>query len=217
MASKFDATQHNLMARAIEKEGKKLLEATNRPNIVTVQQFMPFIELFQIDYSKVDTEFRNTPEGKRLGELYQLYRTSLSINIYEPTIVIESLENPVEVAWLDRAITRFKSDAVDGEDSARNSVPGGISKASQTTREELLVQASTIDTLSANNTPEQMREFALIKGESALIRKNFFEKNMSDRAKKLAGLLGTPEGEDGSDVADAPQASGIEDFGLDDD
>jgi hypothetical protein len=155
--------------------GKALLEETNKPNIITLEQFEPFIPMFNMDKDKyaTDKDYR-----AQMNRLYNIYVKGLGINIYEPTIVVMSKDDPRECYYLDRIFTRVKSDVVD-DDSQRSKVPSVVSRAALITREDLLLEASMLDIVKANTSPDQKAFFAKVKVDSALIQKRFVENNLN--------------------------------------
>lgn len=201
---------HNISQ--FSKLGKALLEQSEQPNIITYAQFEPFLPLFQgIDYERlkpgVDEAYRTY-----IARLLRDYRVNLGINLYQPTIVVDRLEEPRrELYFLDRAFTRFNSDAVEGR-SMRDSVPGAVARASSATRDQMLLEASVLDVMEANNTPEQKAYFARVKMESALINKYFFENNLSP--EKKAEILG---GQETPQNGESPPGGSTIDFIIDDD
>lgn len=197
----------NHLVRQLEMAGKKLLEETNRPNVITYAQFEPYITLFNADKVKLNEDQNYRREMQRLLENY---RVNLGINFYEPTIVIMSETDRTEIAFLDRIFTRIRSDAVTG-DSKRDSVPSVINKASPVNRDQLMVQASILDLIDANNTPEQRNFLARVKMESAIIQKHFSEKNLSSE-KRTESLNVAAE-----EVSLTGSSDGSISFELDDD
>lgn len=163
--------------------GKVLLEETNKPNIITLEQFEPFIPMFNMDRDKYATDKEYQAQMNRL---YNIYVKGLGINIYEPTIVIMSKDDPRECYYLDRIFTRVKSDVVE-EDSQRSKVPSAVSRAAPVTRDDLLLEASMLDIVKANTSPDQKAFFAKVKVDSALIQKRFVENNLNP--EKRAELI----------------------------
>lgn len=160
--------------------GQVLLEQTNRPNVVTLEQFTPFIPLFNTDVKRYETD----REYKlHINRLYNSYVKGLGINLYEPTIIIASREDPKEIGFLDRAFTRIKSDNIEGE-SNRNLVPSVVSKASNVTRDDLILEASLSDIGKANTTAEQKEFFTKIKIMSAFLHNRFVENHLSEDKRK---------------------------------
>ena len=162
------------------KLGTKMLEDTNKPNVITLEQFQPFIPLFNMN-----KELYEEDESYRLSinRLYNQFIRGLNINLYQPTIVIRSREDPTECYFLNRRFTRIKSDGVEGK-SMRDTVPAAVSKAASTTRDQLILEASVRDLIAANSTPEQKSYFTRIRMESALIEKNFVERNLSPEKRQ---------------------------------
>ena len=182
--------------RLIE-DGKKLVAETNRPNVITLAQFTPFLPLFQMseeDQKRYQADRPNGPYAQAMEALYKRYILELGINKHQRTVVIQSLENPVELVVLPRLFTRIQPDKVAGE-SARKRIPGNISKAASVTRDQMMLDAGLIDLMTANQSPEQNRYFALGKMEQAIIQKAFVERNMSPEAKakllKESGITST--------------------------
>jgi hypothetical protein len=204
-AIKKKLSENHLVSK-FSKEGTKLLEETERPNLITLNQFEPFIPMFNMDKKKYEED-----ETYRLSmnRLYNQYVRGLGINLYQPTIVIMSQEDPTEVYFLDRVYTRFKSDIVDGK-SMRDTVPSAIARNASTTRDQVLLEASVRDLVEANNTPEQRAYFRRIRTDSAIIQKNFVERNMSpEKRAELMAQINESKGE-------AVQTGSV-DFELDDD
>lgn len=164
--------------------GKKLLEETNKPNIITQEQLKPYLALFSVD----NEEYNNNEIYKRqIQRLSNEYIRQLNINIYEPTIVIDSLENHKVILVMNRRFTRIKSDNVDGK-SHRDLVPASIARNASVTRDNLLQGASLKDLVMMNNSPEQKAYFERVKKESAHIQKFFLENVASE--EKRQELLG---------------------------
>lgn len=157
------------------KEGTKLLENTNKPNIITVEQFLPYISLFNTDKDLYETD----PNYKsKMTQLYSQYIRELGINLYEPTLVIRSKEDQTIEVFLQRRFTRIAADNTDGR-SFRDTVPGAVSKAASATRDQLILDASIRDLVEANKTDSQMDYFRRIRKESAFIEAQFLKRNMS--------------------------------------
>ena len=171
-------------AQQLTKLGGELVAKAKLPNVITVAQFQPFIELYRVDKTRRDNDkaYRD-----RLQALYDNFIHGLGINRYQPIIVIESLENPVDVYYLDRQWTAIRSDLVDG-DSARNTVPNNLPKTAPVTRDELIEGATLRDVVSANSTLEQKAYFKKVQETSAYLRKRFTERNLSPdlRTEQLA-------------------------------
>ncbi len=157
------------------KEGTKLLENTNKPNIITVEQFLPYISLFNMDKELYESD---PTYKKRMDQLYSQYIRELSINLYETTLVIRSKEDPVIEVFLNRRFTRIAADNKEGR-SFRDTVPGAISKAATTTRDQLILDASIRDLVEANKDEGQMDYFRRVRRESAFIEAQFLKRNMS--------------------------------------
>lgn len=187
--------------------GKILLEETNRPNVITLEQFEPFIPMFNADKVRYSTD---TDYQAKMNALYNQYVRGLGINIYEPTIVIASKDDPRECYYLDRIFTRIRPDVAE-ENSTRDQVPSAVSRTSNVTRDDMLLEASMIDIIKANTTPEQKAFFAKIRVDSALIQKRFVENNLTP--EKRNELL---KGIDEIKPIGEPTSSGMI-FELDDD
>ena len=74
-----ESLKNNNYVNQFSEEGTKLLEQTNRPNVITVAQFMPFIALFQMseeDKARYQKEHPRGgspvgPYGRHMFDLYQ--------------------------------------------------------------------------------------------------------------------------------------------------
>jgi hypothetical protein len=166
---------NNSDAARFAQLGKELLEKTNRPNIITLDQFTPFIPLFKVDQERYDKE---EDYRKQLGRMFERYRVELSINLYEPTIVVRSKTDSTELYFLDRLMTRIQSDVVDGRsnrDEAISKGPRGVGvNAGQVT-----LDASFKDLMVANASPDQKNTFLRSRIQSALIATHFARHNIS--------------------------------------
>lgn len=162
-------------AEQFSKMGTELIKNIDKPNVITLAQFEPFISLFQDNQKKYEED---DSYAKERNALFLRYKNELSINLYQPTIVIESLENPVEHYFLDRIFTRIKSDQVMGA-SFREQVPSNIPKNASVTQADLVINASVKDIAAANNTPEQIEYFKRVRASSALITKLFVDRNLN--------------------------------------
>jgi hypothetical protein len=158
------------------KQGAKLLEQTNRPNVITVEQFAPYVALYKVDLEKYEEEDQYR---LHISRLFQQFRVNLSINMFEPTLVVRSQEDQTVVYHLNRVFTRIRPDAVPEGTSARLTIPPIGPRTPKDKRENLMVNAVLTDVSRANNTPEQLKEFLRMRGESALIKKRFVEHNLS--------------------------------------
>lgn len=181
------------------KEGAKLLEETNRPNVITAEQFMPYVLLFNMDKEQYE---KDQTYRLRINRLYNSYIRDLGINLYELTVVVESKENPVPLVVLNRRFTRIQGDRVDGK-SMRDTVPAAIMKTADTTRDQEILKASVMDLVAANNTPEQKEYFTKVRMDSAMVEKWFAARNASPTARAELMGEGTTDaavpGSDGSD------------------
>lgn len=200
--------KNNHLVKQFADEGRKLLEKTERPNIITYAQFEPFIPLFNLDRKKYEDD---QTYRLQMNRLYNQYTKGLGINLYQPTIVVVSEEDPTELYFLDRRFTRFKSDVVDGK-SMRDNVPAAITRNASATRDQLLLDASIMDVMAANSTEEMKSYFARVKMDSALIQKNFVERNLSP--EKKAEIMGETSPSDNREVG---SSSSMEFFLVDDD
>ena len=164
--------QDNFVSRLVE-QGKELLAETNRPNVITIEQFRPYVGLFNVDKDryKHDRDYRG-----HLERLHAQYIRELSINKYEPTIVILSRDDPKPVYYLQRYFTRIASDAVEGK-GKRDTVPAAIAASASQTRDQMILAASITDLVNANRSPEQMDQFKRIRADSAWIDRMFAEHN----------------------------------------
>lgn len=190
-----DSLQKNSAAvRQLVEQGALLLAETNRPNIITLAQFEPFIPLFKMDKNRYAKDRGYELEMNRL---YNRWKRELEINLYEITIVIKSKEDPQEVYWLDRTFTRIQSDFVpDNGKSHRDTVPAAVARSADMTRDDQILQASLHDLMEANKTEEQMNEFFRAKMESSLVQKRFFENNLSEDLRKE--ILGGGDNQSGT-------------------
>lgn len=184
----------NHMVAQFSKLGTKLLEQTEKPNVITLAQFEPFIPLFNLDKVRYDEDVEYQHWANRL---YNQFVRGLEINLYFPTIVIRSKEDPTEVYWLNRTFTRIKADATDGS-SVRDTVPAAVSKVANTTRDDMLLKASLHDLVEANKTPEQMEYFLQMRRETALMNEKFQKHNLSPE-KKAALTVKSPEASSSDD------------------
>jgi len=175
-----ESISKNHLAAIVAKEGNKLLEESERPNIITYAQFEPYIPLFNYDKERYDKDSGYKLEMHRL---YNQYKLSLGINMYHPTIVIFSKEDPRAVYFLDRVWTRFKSDAV-GTTNNRDSVPAAVNRTSNVTRDMMILDASLRDLATANSAPDSLAYFKKVRNDSALIQKLFVENNLNPELKK---------------------------------
>jgi hypothetical protein len=169
----------NPMVLALIKEGGELVRQSEKPNVITVEQFLPFVPLFKMDKERyLSEEPEKGPYYLAITELDKRFLRDLSINKYQPILVIRSREDDRIVAWFDRRFTRIKSDAFAGP-SAKDKVPRNVPRATGTTRGELLFEASIVDLAHANQTPEVLAYFRRIREESAFINQRFMEQNMT--------------------------------------
>jgi len=173
------------------KQGLKLLENTNRPNIITVEQFAPFIALYKFDEEK----YENDGQYKEyITRLTQQFRVSLSINLHEPILVVRSKEDQTVVYHLNRVFTRIKPDALLEGNSAKQNLSELGPRVDKKKRDDLMVGAIMTDIVNANNTPEQLDRFRQVRQESALINKRFVEQNLSHaKREELLSDLSPPE------------------------
>lgn len=163
------------------KQGNKLLEETNRPNIITVEQFEPFLALYKLDQQK----YENDANYKLfINRLYQKFKVGLSINLHEPILVVRSTEDQTVVCQLDRVFTRIKSDAAISGKSAKDNLTNIGPRTDKQKREDMLMGALLTDVARANETPEQIERFKRIKRDSALITKRFVEQNLSPEKRE---------------------------------
>lgn len=182
------------------------LEKTERPNILTFAQFAPFIDLFNADMVryKKDEEY-----GNRIRALADRY--SRMINRFYPTIIIQSEEDPTEIAYLDRIATPIGSINSIGESGEIFKVPSAVSPASGTSVDALRADAEKLDIVSANSTEEALRHFAILRTESSVLLKRFRELNASKKA--LDKMIPAPAADD---AEGGQQASPKVEFDLDD-
>lgn len=183
-ASIRESLKDNTAVSRFAELGKKLLEETNRPNVITEEQFAPYMPLFNPEKDKFpDKDAPHNEYTLYLKKLFQSWRVDLGINLYEVTYVIESKENPVVLRFIDRTFTRLHSDA-GVVNSSRANVPASVPRNAVASREDLIVDASFNDMVNANNTPEQVARISRLQMESSIISKNFTERNMSPQERE---------------------------------
>lgn len=157
------------------RQSTELLKSTNQPNVITLEQFIPFLPLFNMDKERYKNESnqRNRPYQSDMHRLYNQWRFELGINIYEVTFVTRSKEDETVVYFLDRMFTRIKGDVLDDSSkSMREKVPGAVSHTAPESREQLLLNATLQDVVNANSTPEQLSFFRKMKIQSAIMVTN---------------------------------------------
>lgn len=164
--------------------GSQLLKETNKPNVITKDQLIPYSLLFNVN---ADDYRNNEVYRKKIQLLSREYIRELNINAFEPTIVIESRENPKIIFIMNRRFTRIKSDNVEGK-SHKDLIPASIAKNASVTRDALLQGASLKDLVMMNNSPEQQAFFERVRKESAHLQKFFLENVASEQ--KRQELLG---------------------------
>lgn len=190
------------------KLGKELLEQTERPNVITLSQFEPYMTLFKPDHEKLKTDIAYRESMTRMQHDY---RVKLGINPYFPTLVVDKLPNPTRVLlFLDRWFSRIKSDNV-VENSERDLVPSNVNKMGGDHRDALILSASIKDLMSANTSEEQSKIFQSNRAESALMLKIFLDNNLTPEKREellkqhMSSTEEIPESQDDS-----------AEFGLDD-
>ena len=165
-------------AQLFTKLGNELLAETEKPNVITLDQFRPYIPMFQLDHSRYNNgDDQYTQEMNRL--LYA-WRHVLGINMFQPTIVIVSETDRREVVTLNRRFTRIRPDLVDGT-SFKEQVPRNIPKTAEVSREEHLMAATVKDVVAANTTPDQLTYFKQLREQSAVLTQMFLERNASPK------------------------------------
>jgi hypothetical protein len=170
-----DEVPQNHEVSQFVKLGKELLAATERPNVITLAQFEPYIQLFCPDKKRMQTD---TAYIASMRSLMNDYRVKLGINIYYPTLVVDQIEEPRKVVlFLDRWFSKIQSDNVTAN-SARDTVPSNINKMGGDHRDSLVLSASVKDLMSANSSEEQGKIFQANRAESALMLKIFVENNL---------------------------------------
>jgi hypothetical protein len=184
-------------------EGTALLKETNRPNIITLEQFAPFVPLFNVDPTKYIPHSgpgsgRPNQYTRDLNDLYRRWRFELGINQYEVTYVVKSAEDRTIVYYLDRQLTRLRSDSYEGE-SSRGDVPSNVPRGGPTTKEDLVIDASYKDLVLANSTPDQTQRIGQLKMESAVIARHFAERNQTPSLRPDVLKDGDTDGPDASD------------------
>jgi hypothetical protein len=186
-----ESLRSNLMVQQLEKAGAELLARTNRPNVITLEQFEPYRLLFA-DHKGQYVEHSGPNMGRMnnytrtINELHRRWVHELGINLYEVTYVIRSQEHPEVVHFIDRTFTRVHSDAL--ADGSRTGILANTPRNAADTRQDLLMGASFTDLVAANQTEEQMKRTAMIRMESSIVVRHFIEENLSPdkRAKILA-------------------------------
>lgn len=166
--------------KALAEEGKRYLDSINRPNIITLEQFMPFQSLF-LKRDPNDTRPIEEYDNDQ-SRLFEKYRRDLNINLYEPTIVIASETDRTELYFLDRRFTRIRSDI--NPNSERNKLISRMPNTPLMSQNDKILAASFIDITAANTSDEAMQNFALKKVESAIINARFYKENLSAEAKE---------------------------------
>lgn len=170
----------NHIVSIISKEGKALLDKTNKPNVITYAQFEPFIPIFKIDQERYNTD----PEyNLYIRKLCVKYKQDLEINFYQPTLVVDNEESKKVLYYLDRVWTRFNA-GDSTKPSNREQLPQHINRAAGETRDMMLLNASLKDIGDANSTEESLKYFRSVRNMSAIITKNFVENNLSPELKE---------------------------------
>lgn len=167
------------------KHGKQLLEDTEKPNVVTYEQFEPYIELFKPDQDRLKSD---TVYKQKMMRLSDAYFREIAVNKHQPTIVVVSDTDPTEILHLPRTFTRIASDNTMFS-GHRASIPMNVSKASDISKEQLVAQATVNDLMDCNRTPEQLAYFNQIRMTDATLTKWFMDNNLSP--EKREALLGT--------------------------
>ena len=185
--------QHDI--QQLIKSGEKLLEETNRPNIITLEEFEPYRPLFSIDSERLETDEQYKISMFRM---YENYRRNLSINIYQPTVVIQSRENQVEVLHLRRVFTQIAPDTPPSGTGLRDTIPAAVQRGSYETRDMKLLDASLADLMAANSTEEQKAAFRAARVETALFDTLFVRNNLNEQKRKDIMGENKPEESSGS-------------------
>jgi hypothetical protein len=220
IANKVDADairerlKDNHVVQQLVKDGALLLAKTNQPNRITLAQFTPFIPIFNVDKTRYAEDIAYKKQMDQLGARYV---RDLEINLYEPTIVIQSKEEPIELVVLNRLFTRISTDNVEGE-SKRETVPAAVSKISGTTRDDQMLAASIADLGTANRSPKQMEFFKRVRENTAIINKAFVERNASPIGREaIIGKEALAAASGSGEAAAVPHAGPVDTFMDDDD
>jgi hypothetical protein len=206
-----DEVPQNHEVSQFVKLGKELLEATERPNIITLAQFEPYVQIFCPDQKRMQNDMAYI---QSMRNLMNDYRVKLGINIYYPTLVVDQMEEPRKVLlFLDRWFSKIQSDYVPSN-SARDNVPSNINKMGGDHRDSLVMSASVKDLMVANSSEEQGRLFQANRAESALMLKIFVENNLPpEKRAAFIAKHSAPVEESSSPVAPTSTAN----YGFDDD
>ena len=176
----MDLFKNDPIMESFINEGAKLIEKENEPNVITYDQFLPYIDLFNADEKRYNTD---EEYKKRILTLNHNWYRRLGINPYNVTIVIASETDRRPLYFLDRRFTRLQSDNK-VERSARLDVQDNIPKSAQITRDQVLLNATFADVVTANTTEEQKQVFAKVKAESALFRHLFIQHNLPENKRQ---------------------------------
>ena len=180
VADKLARDDVNHFASMFTKYGTRLLETTERPNIITLAEFMPYKELYNMDRRRAsDASYIDA-----MLRLFSEFKKRYSLNIYFPTIVIESRENPKEVHLINRTFIRIKDDHLDDGGKSENARKTAMPSMAGS-REAVILRSSLDDIGAANGTPEQISYFNRMRLESVMI---------ASKNKFLRGELTPTEG-----------------------
>lgn len=203
--------KHSHEVAQFAKLGKELLDQTERPNVITLAQFEPYIQLFAPDHVRLKND---SAYSQSMTKLMNDYRVKLGINFKYPTLVVDQMEEPRKVLlFLDRLFSNIQADNVT-ENSARATVPSNVNKMGGDHRDTLILSASIKDLMSANASEEQAKIFQNNRAESALMLKIFLDHNLTP--EKRAEFIAKHAIPDPSDATPSSQISEVN-FGLDDD
>lgn len=172
--------------------GGELLEQSNKPNVITVQQFMPYIELFNVDQTRYGPD-KDLAYNRYIDGLYSSWRHELGINIHEVTYVIRNedegkpAKEQVVVCVLDRRFTRIESDTGKVTHN-RQQIPSNFNRNATMTRHDAILDALVRDVEATNNTPDQIAFFTQLRKESAVANASFVRNNLTpDQQREKLG------------------------------
>lgn len=204
ISEKVMASSHE--ADLVTRLGNEMLEETEGPIKVTLEQFLPYVPLYRIDQKKIksDTTYRDA-----IFALLDKAKRELGLTPYRILIVIESEENPREIFWSNRGLVKAHSDFVTGM-SERENVPSVLPPTSKLTHGDLVLNSSLTDMVRANQTPEMIEYFQAAMAQSVILDKMFYEHNASPEAKARfdASKAPTVKSEaSGEEIAPAPSSN----------
>ena len=202
----------------ITKQAATLLRNTERPNIITYDEFFPYMEMYNGDHDKQDENHPSFDRAyrARLATMFLEFRRNLNINIYQPIIVIRSKEDPTNLYFFPPIMRRISPDN-EMRGGLRNAVGAATRGGPGTRREDQILDASIKDIYAANEQPEAIRKLQLARGINALLAKKFIDHNMAPEKRdalyakfqaEQAGASGAP--------LQITQSGGVDDVELDD-